>query len=61
MHKYLMEVDQFFGGCSRFEVEAESKTEAMEKAKEYMRTNPNFWGGNHKQDTLRCLKKIKEK
>ena len=61
MHKYLMEVDEYFGGCERFEVEAESKDDAMEKGKEYMEKNPNFWGGKYNKNTLRCLKKIKEK
>lgn len=60
MHKYLMEVDEYFGGCKRFEIEAESKADAIEKGKEYMKTNSNFCGDKYKKNTLRCIKKIKE-
>lgn len=61
MNIYLMEIQRFFGGSDQFKVIAEDKADAITKAREYMRTNPHFWGGNHMKDTLRCVKKTKDK
>lgn len=60
IHKYLMEIRQFFSGYEQFTVEARSKAEALEKAKEYINTNPHFAGGNHERKSLRCVKKLQK-
>ena len=31
MNKYLMEVDKYFCGSTKFEIEAENKADALEK------------------------------
>lgn len=61
MHKYLMEIRHYFRGYEQFTIEAESKVEAMEKAREHVKTNPRYWGGNYDTSTIRCIKKIQDK
>ncbi len=34
MHEYLMEIDHYFGSPKRFQVLADNKEQAIEKAKE---------------------------
>lgn len=60
MHIYLMEIHRFFGGNDQFKVVAEDKADAISKAREYMRRDTHFWGGNHMKDTLRVVKKLKD-
>ena len=43
MHKYLMEIRHFFCGYERFVIEAESKTDALIKGKEYAKKHI-CWG-----------------
>ena len=61
MNIYLMEIHRFFGGSDQFKVVAEDKADAIIKAREHMRLNPHFWCGNHMKDTLRVVKKLKDK
>ena len=57
MNTYLMSVEKYFGGTETFEVEAENKSDAIEKAK--FNSVVNDSGGNVKKDTLKVVKKSK--
>ena len=61
MNIYLMEIHRFFGGSDQFKVVATDKADAIIKAREHMQLNPHFWCGNHMKDTLRVVKKTKDK
>ena len=58
MHKYLMEIRQYFLGYEQFIIEAENKTDALTKAKEYAEKHI-CWGGNYDLKSIRCVKKLK--
>lgn len=55
MHKYLMSIERYFGGEERFQVTAENKADAIEKAKEtsYYRSD------NTISSSLKCIRKLK--
>ena len=59
MHKYLMEIFRFFSGYEQFEIEAESREDALVKAKEYA-IKHICWGGNYNTNDIRCVKKLKK-
>ena len=62
MNRYLMKVYHFFSGYEPFEIDAESKEDAINKGKEYVRNNSLYThGGNYKLDDVICVKKIKVK
>lgn len=57
MHEYLMEVDKYFGGTLRFQVTANSKSEALDVAR-----NSNFFKSHCSEiyePSLRCIRKLK--
>lgn len=56
-HEYLMEVIRYFGGATRFQVEASNKDEA--KAIGIKRANELFGRDNIINGTLRVVKKLK--
>lgn len=57
MHRYLMSVPKYFGGEFRFEVEAEDKIQAKEKAREYLENSP--YRSNFMKDHIECVRKLK--
>lgn len=57
MHRYLMSVPKYFGGEFCFEVEAENKIQAKEKAREYLETSP--YRSNFMKDHIECVRKLK--
>lgn len=56
MHEYLMEIDHYFGSPKRFQVVADTKEEAIEKAKE-----TSFYKNDDCliKSSLRVVKKLK--
>ena len=59
MNLYLMGIERFFIGEVTFKIEAENKTEAMEKGRKHMEMNS--YGGNYNARTLRVVKKLQKK
>lgn len=55
-HEYLMSMQRYFGGETRFQVTAESKEEAIEKAK---KTIFYVHDDNTIKNSLRVVKKLK--
>ena len=61
MNRYLMRIEGYFSGWKQFEIEAENKQDALEKAREYCKRNsPYTHGGNYKFDSIECVKKLKK-
>lgn len=60
MHKYLMEVRHYFLGYEQFIIEAENKTDAVEKGKLFVLRNWKYGGGNYNRNDVRCVKKLKK-
>ena len=57
---YLMKIEGFFSGWKQFRIEAENKTDAVVRAKEYCKRHPEYGhGGNYKLDSIQCVKKLK--
>jgi hypothetical protein len=61
MHQYQMEIKRWFGGYVPFVIEAESKTDALAKAKVYVCQNPPYCWGDYDRSDVRCVKKLKPK
>lgn len=60
MNRYLMKVYHFFRGYEPFEIDAESKEDAVAKGKEYVKNDAYYsHGGNYKLDDVICVKKLK--
>lgn len=57
-HEYLMEIQQYFGGKLRFQVAAESREDAMNKARNYLNER-RYDRDNRIEDSLRVVKKLK--
>lgn len=57
-HEYLVEIQQYFGGRMRFQVLAESREDALVKAKEYLNER-RYDKDNRIEDSLRVVKKLK--
>ena len=57
-HEYLMEIQQYFGGRLRFQVTAESREEALDKARDYLNER-RYDRDNRIEDSLRVVKKLK--
>ena len=57
MHRYLMSVPKYFGGDFRFEVTAENKDDAREKARAYL--NSHVCHDNFMKDHITCVRKLK--
>lgn len=59
MNRYLMRIEGYFSGWKQFEIEANSKQDAVVKAKEYCELHPIYGhGGNYKFDSIECVKKL---
>ena len=56
-HRYLMSVPKYFGGEFRFEVEAENKNDAREKARVYLDSHVDH--DNFMKDHITCVRKLK--
>lgn len=59
MHQYLMEIKRWFGGYVPFVIEAESKTDALEKAKAYVCKTQPYCFDDYNRNDVRCVKKIR--
>lgn len=60
MNKYLMKIEGYFSGWKEFEIEAENKRDAVEKATEFCKKSSEFGiGGNYKLSSITCVKKLK--
>lgn len=61
MNAYLMTVTGFFAGDVQFVINAENKADAVKKGLEHVRSNPKYGGGNFKRDSVRVVKKLRNK
>lgn len=61
MNQYLMSIPHFAGSKDHFIVEANSKEEALAKAKEVARKDHKYYGGNWYFEKITCVKKIQKK
>lgn len=61
MNKYLMGIHRFCNGYETFEIEAENKQDAKEKASIFVRQNWKYDGGNYDLNDIKCIKKINQK
>ena len=57
MHEYLMEVQHYFLGKQRFQVNADNKIAAVEKGIEY--ANRVFGRDNYISGTVKAIRKLK--
>ena len=57
MNKYLVAIRHFFEGYRTFEIEADDKSDAIVKVKEYVRRTG---GGNYNLDDVNVIKKLKK-
>lgn len=58
MNRYLMQIEHYFRGIEEFEVSATDKEDAVFVAKQYVKRNPNFSGGNYKMSSICVIKKL---
>ena len=61
MNRYLMSVRRFFSGEEAFEVEAENKSEALEKGSREFTQSPRCFGGNYDLGSFKVIKKLQVK
>lgn len=61
MNCYKTSINHYSGAVEFFEIEAADKTDALAKAKDYVRKCGHFWGGNYYENTIKCVKKIQKK
>ena len=57
MNKYVVVIYHYFKGYQQFTVEAKSKSEALEKAKEHVII---YGGGNYNINDAKVLKKVRK-
>ena len=57
MKKYLVAIRHFFEGYRTFEIEADNKSDALVKGKEYVE---RIGGGNYNIDDAKVIKKLKK-
>ena len=57
MNKYLVEIRHFFDGYRTFEIEADNKSNALVKGKEYV---VRIGGGNYDLNDVKVVKKLKK-
>lgn len=57
MNKYLVSIRHFFEGYKTFEIEADNKSDAILKGKEYVR---KIGGGNYDINDSKVVKKLKK-
>jgi len=58
MNRYLMQIEHYFRGIEEFEVSATDKEDAVFVAKQYVKCNPKFSGGNYKMSSICVIKKL---
>lgn len=58
MNRYLMQIEHYFRGIEEFEVSATDKEDAVFVAKQYVKRNPKFSGGNYKMSSICVIKKL---
>lgn len=61
MNLYLMKVRKWFGDYDEFEIEAENKSQALEKGRVHVLQNPKFGWGTHNTNDVVCVKKLRQK
>ena len=62
MNRYLMAIYHYFRGYENFEIDAESKQDAIEKGREMVKKDFYYCnGGNYQLDNVICIKKLKPK
>lgn len=54
-HEYLMSIERYFGGEERFQVSADNKAEAVERAKD----TSFYRSDNTISSSLKCIRKLK--
>lgn len=59
MHRYLMEVRKWFGGYETFVVEADGKSDALDKGKKILYTDWRYSHNNVDRLSLKVVKKLK--
>ena len=57
MNRYLVEIRHFFDGYRTFEIEADNKSNALVKGKEYV---GRIGGGNYDLNDVKVVKKLKK-
>ena len=57
MKKYLVAIRHFFEGYRTFEIEADNKSDALVKGKEYV---GRIGSGNYNIDDAKVIKKLKK-
>lgn len=57
-HEYLMEVRRYFSDYEQFVVKGKTQEEALSKARDLIKNNPRFWGGDYKEGSLRCVRQM---
>lgn len=58
MHRYQMDVLHYFRGHETFEISGEDRADAVKNGKAYIARKP---GGNYQLESVKCVKKLKEK
>ena len=62
MNKYLMKIKGYFTGYEQFEIKAENKQDAINKATEFCSKSSKYGhGGNYILSSIECVKKLKVK
>lgn len=57
MNQYLMQIEHYFCGTEEFKVSATDKEDAVFVAKQYIKRNPKYSGGNYKMSSICVIKK----
>lgn len=57
MNKYLVAIRHFFEGYKTFEIDADNKSDALIRGKEYV---GRIGGGNYNLDDAKVIKKLKK-
>lgn len=57
MNKYLVAIRHFFDGYRTFEIDADDKSDALIKGREYVR---RIGGGNYDINDAKIIKKLKK-
>ena len=61
MNQYQIEIQRYFSGPESFIIHAEDKTSARLRAKEYVANHPVYRSGNYNLDSIRVVKKLRNK
>lgn len=61
MNLYLVKVRKWFGDYDEFTVEAENKTQALEKGRIHVLQSPKYGWGSHNINDVVVVKKLQKK